>query len=165
VSRLSITNLQRGDIDAILEISLECGLCLWSVEAYRSEIVRDDSIMLKLSDEADGVCGFAVGRVFELAPDEFTVELTNIGLRQAYRNQGFGRHLLTSFVNRCVDRGVDSIVLEVRESNDIAKRFYARFGFQATGRRRGFYSNPVEDALTMRLNLVGADSYLINTPA
>jgi ribosomal-protein-alanine N-acetyltransferase len=165
VNRLTVTNLQRDDIDDILDISLECGLCLWSADAYRSELVREDSIMLKLVDDAGHVAGFAVGRVFELAPDEFTVELTNIGLRQAYRNQGFGRHLLTSFINRCIEQGIDSVVLEVRESNHIAQRFYDRFGFRPTGRRRGFYSNPVEDALTMRLSLAGANSYLINTPA
>jgi len=151
--QLSVSNLTVRDIPAILDISIECGLCLWSADAYRAEIIRNDAIMLKLADSDKAVLGFAVGRIFEIGQDKFTVELTNIGLRQTIRNRGFGRLLLKIFLERCEQVGASSVILEVRESNATAIAFYRKFGFEATGRRRGFYSAPFEDALTMQLEL------------
>jgi len=151
--QISVSNLTVRDIPAILDISIECGLCLWSADAYRAEIIRDDAIMLKLTDPDKLVLGFAVGRIFEIGRDKFTIELTNIGLRQTIRNQGFGQLLLKAFLDRSRQVGVSSVILEVRESNTNAIVFYRKFGFESTGRRRGFYSAPFEDALTMRLEL------------
>jgi [ribosomal protein S18]-alanine N-acetyltransferase len=160
---LTVSNLTVNDIADILDISLECGLCLWSAASYRAEIIRDDSIMIKLSDSDGKVVGFAVGRIFELGPGQYTIELTNIGLRQTIRNQGFGSFLLKAFLSRCVDSGASSVILEVRESNTVAINFYRKFGFESTGRRRGFYSDPLEDALTMSLKLTRRDAQEFHT--
>ena len=46
------------------------------------------------------------------------------------------------------------LTLEVRESNVPARRLYGKFGFSEAGRRRGFYSDPKEDALLLTLTLV-----------
>jgi len=161
--QISVSNLTVRDIPAILDISIECGLCLWSADAYRAEITRDDAIMLKLADSDKSVLGFAVGRIFEIGRDKFTVELTNIGLRQTIRSQGFGRLLLNIFLDRCRQVGASSVILEVRESNAIAIAFYRKFGFETAGRRRGFYSAPFEDALTMRLELDKSATAKIHT--
>jgi ribosomal-protein-alanine N-acetyltransferase len=45
--------------------------------------------------------------------------------------------------------GARSATLEVRRSNEDARRLYERFGFASAGVRRAYYSNPVEDALVM----------------
>jgi ribosomal-protein-alanine N-acetyltransferase len=151
---LSVANLSAADIPNVLEISIECHLCLWSAEAYKSEIARDDSIMLKLIDRASGeMAGFAAGRMFDLGNQGFTVELTNIGLRAEYRRQGNGAKLLRTFLDQSCANGAKQVILEVRESNAIAIDFYRRFGFIVTGRRKGFYADPFEDGLTMRLIL------------
>ena len=151
--RIGVSKLTLRDIPEVLAISVECGLCLWSADAYRAELVREDSIMLKLCGPDDVPLGFAVGRIFEYGSDEFTVELTNIGLRQAVRGQGLGSILLKSFLSCCLTSGADFVILEVRISNRSAIGFYEKFGFVQTGRRRGFYADPLEDALTMRLKL------------
>jgi ribosomal-protein-alanine N-acetyltransferase len=39
--------------------------------------------------------------------------------------------------------------LEVRDSNQAAKNFYLRMGFTEVGRRREYYSRPLEDALVL----------------
>jgi ribosomal-protein-alanine N-acetyltransferase len=150
---IAISRLTSQDIGDVLDISIECGLCLWSADAYRAELIREDSIMLKLSEPDGTVIGFAVGRIFDFGNNEYTVELTNIGLRQIVRGKGLGTLLLKSFLNRCREAGAAYVILEVRVSNTTAIRFYERFGFAHTGRRRAFYSDPVEDAFTMRLNI------------
>ena len=152
------------DIPDVLAISVECGLCLWSSDAYRAELVRQDSILLKVTgEESNAPIGFAVGRIFDFSTNVFTVELTNIGVRQQYRNQGLGSLLLKHFLNRCQSVGASSVILEVRVSNATAIRFYEKFGFQPAGRRRGFYSLPFEDALTMRLDIAREEPLRIHT--
>ena len=160
---VTVTNLTVRDIPEVLSISVECGLCLWSSDAYRSELTRDDTIMLKLADDQGGMVGFAVGRIFNFTADEFIVELTNIGLRQPYRSQGLGSLLLKSFLEKCSVLSIAAVVLEVRVSNTTAITFYEKFGFIASGRRRGFYSNPLEDALTMKLALSHAAAVKVHT--
>lgn len=41
----------------------------------------------------------------------------------------------------------EAVFLEVRESNMAARRLYEKLGFAETGRRRGYYANPPEDAV------------------
>jgi ribosomal-protein-alanine N-acetyltransferase len=97
------------------------------------------------------LAGFAVGRVLDNGNGTGTSELLNIGVREPFRNQGFGLLLLKSFINASRDRSATSILLEVRKSNLPAISFYNRSGFEKLGVRREFYSDPVEDAITMRL--------------
>lgn len=160
---IGVSKLKASDIPEILDISVECGLCLWSADAYRAELIREDAIMLKLAEPDGRLIGFSVGRIFDFGNNEFTVELTNIGLRKAYRNQGFGSLLLKSFLGRCLAAGASFVILEVRNSNSSAIAFYEKFGFVQTGRRRGFYSDPLEDALTMRLRLAPNEAQKVHT--
>jgi [ribosomal protein S18]-alanine N-acetyltransferase len=44
-------------------------------------------------------------------------------------------------------------LLEVRAGNTEAQALYSRCGFQIAGRRRRYYSQPVEDALLMTISL------------
>jgi ribosomal-protein-alanine N-acetyltransferase len=45
--------------------------------------------------------------------------------------------------------GARRATLEVRASNDDARRLYERLGFHVAGRRRNYYTNPIEDALIL----------------
>src|ERR1700721_425447 len=47
----------------------------------------------------------------------------------------------------------ERVFLEVRESNQAARAFYARLGFEQSGRRKLYYANPPEDAALYRLTL------------
>ena len=53
---------------------------------------------------------------------------------------------------------VREVLLEVRESNQAARGFYASLGFLEEGRRRSYYADPVEDAVLMRMQLVEPSS-------
>ena len=52
-------------------------------------------------------------------------------------------------VNYATKNQAYAISLEVRESNFAARRLYESFGFAAEAVRRGYYHNPLEDALIM----------------
>jgi [ribosomal protein S18]-alanine N-acetyltransferase len=54
---------------------------------------------------------------------------------------------LAELFNRARATGSESVVLEVRESNHSARKFYEKWGFEETGHRKRYYSHPVEDAV------------------
>ena len=76
-------------------------------------------------------------------------DVTNICVHPDYRRLGIGRDLLEAMLAMAGKRGIRRIYLEVRVSNQAAIHMYEEAGFKETGRRRGFYEKPREDALLM----------------
>ena len=56
-------------------------------------------------------------------------------------------------IDDCKDRNVQSIFLEVRESNAAAIAMYEQFGFIKISTRKKYYDSPVEDGLVMKKQL------------
>jgi len=65
------------------------------------------------------------------------------------RRRGIATRLL-QYVLR--ETAVQRATLEVRRSNSAALKLYEGLGFSATAVRRGYYTNPDEDALILWLN-------------
>lgn len=76
-------------------------------------------------------------------------DLANIAVSPKYRRQGLGKALLTKICGEARALGVERLFLEVRESNGGAMALYSSVGFTQIGRRRNYYVNPREDAVTM----------------
>ena len=60
------------------------------------------------------------------------VRILLFGVLPEYRNNGIGKQLLDAFRMRAMMEGYISITLEVRTSNQSARRFYRRNGFVET---------------------------------
>ena len=92
--------------------------------------------------------GFLIAR--EINPEW---ELENIVVAPATRRKGLATRLLTALLDRARETNSERVFLEVRESNQAAGAFYARLGFEQSGRRKLYYANPPEDAILYRLTL------------
>lgn len=77
--------------------------------------------------------------------------LVRVATASAVRRTGVGRALVAHAVSRARDAGHDRLTLEVRASNEGARAFYENLGFQVTGVKKGYYDDPVEDAVLMVL--------------
>lgn len=75
--------------------------------------------------------------------------INNVAVRQEYRKQGVASALLDVFLRFAQAQGLAFLTLEVRASNDPAKRLYMKHGFAQVGRRKGYYDDPKEDAILM----------------
>lgn len=75
--------------------------------------------------------------------------VTTIGVDPHYRGRGFGEVLLLSLFDEAARRGANWLTLEVRVSNDVAQRLYAKYGMSVQGTRKHYYSDNGEDALVM----------------
>ena len=71
----------------------------------------------------------------------------------AQRGLGLGRQLISAWLSWAAGEGATEALLEVRASNRAALKLYGGCGFQVQGRRPGYYRNPEEDAILMRLRL------------
>lgn len=96
----------------------------------------------------DAVIGLAA---FRVAADE--AELLNIAVASERRRCGIGKELLREVTGRAERAGAQSICLEVRRSNQIARDFYGKLGFQQIGVRKNYYRNPNEDALILSISV------------
>ena len=76
-------------------------------------------------------------------------DITNVAVRRDRQREGIGNFLMESLIRLTDQQGVTTIHLEVRVGNATAIRLYERMGFTRDGIRKGYYSDPVEDALLM----------------
>jgi len=125
-----------------LEETLDAG---WAEESVRRE--RDRLLGLQLVAVGDSggpvigwCCGFMVGA---------EAELLRIAVAPRYRLKGVASALLVQFERECVEQQVSSVFLEVAEKNGAAQRLYEKFFYNEVGRRKDYYSNPVDNALVM----------------
>jgi tRNA threonylcarbamoyladenosine biosynthesis protein TsaB len=88
--------------------------------------------------------GFVVVRV---AADE--MEILNLMVNPSARRQKIASRLIAAAYAHAEKAGVKRIYLEVRESNAKARAFYLAQGFEEHGRRKNYYAEPAEDALTL----------------
>ncbi len=122
----------------------------WSAESYLAELKNPDAVMLRLISEANKTVGFVVGRLICTEGEAADAEIYNIAVKEAEQRKGNGQLLFDAFAEKCRQRHVLNIWLEVRESNEKAIAFYMRNGFERVQRRSHFYDNPREHAWVMR---------------
>lgn len=119
----------------------------WPEKEFTKASAADNYIYL-VAEHNNKIIGYA-GCVF--AADE--ADITNIAVDSYVRRMGIGRRLLLCLVEQAQKAGLANIFLEVRVSNEAARRLYVQTGFEVVGLRKNFYSKPAEDGILMVKNL------------
>jgi len=134
----------------------------WAWAEYAPLLQADGSSSLRrclyVAAEGRVVSGFAVGKAFGTG-HEVEAELESVVVRSDMRRQGLGSALCRAVMDWSRREGAPAIGLEVRASSTRALRLYGGLGFVAVGRRPGYYSEPVEDAVVMRCVLAGSGAH------
>ena len=125
---------------------------VWGYASYLKSAENDYDYLITATDEAcsagcersEEVAGFALLRCFDDA------ELIRIAVDPLRQRRGIGLKLLKALIEEAKGRFIHDIILEVRESNEAARRLYEKAGFVTEGIRRKYYSEPTEDAVIMR---------------
>lgn len=89
-----------------------------------------------------------VGFIFIIASEENVAHITTIGVAPEHRNRGVAMMMLERAERALTSKGFDSVVLEVRISNDTAQNLYRRSGYVILQRLFDYYNNG-EDAYLM----------------
>jgi ribosomal-protein-alanine N-acetyltransferase len=139
-----------GDLDAVVAVERRAYAFPWT----RGNFV-DSLAAGYLAELLQGPDGDVVGYYLAMpAVDE--LHLLNLTVAPAWQRRGLARRLLDVLEQRCRERGLRAIWLEVRASNARARAVYARRGYVEAGQRRGYYpAGPAgrEDAVLMRLDV------------
>ena len=67
-----------------------------------------------------------------------------------YRKKGNATKIMEKVFWQVREEKLESIMLEVRKSNESAINLYKNKGFESIAERKGYYKNPVEDAIIMK---------------
>ena len=119
----------------------------WTEEQLFNLLEAGNSIMLTAIRE-EQIVGLLVASTTMVESDIYMVVVA-----EDYKRQGIGRQLFHSLIDYSIEQGLETIFLEVRESNTPAFNLYKSLGFEEIGRRRAYYSRPIEDALMMKFDL------------
>lgn len=143
---MEILTLSSDQLPAVAEIEAQCFSQPWSADALR----------ILLEDNAIAVVAVCDGEVAAYAGMTSVLDegqITNVATLPRFRRRGLARAVLCELIKRAGDRGISSVFLEARVSNESAISLYESCGFCRIGIRRRFYSAPVEDAVMMELKL------------
>jgi ribosomal-protein-alanine N-acetyltransferase len=147
-----IRRITDADIDRLFEIAEKLNHApKWPRRVY--EAMLETTMQLRAAFVATDTKGGAVMGfvVVGLTPPE--AELESIAVAAEHQRQGVARRLFEAAAVELRRARVSEVFLEVRESNQPAIALYRTLGFVEAGRREGYYADPVEDALVMRLKL------------
>ena len=138
------------DLPAVLEIEAMSFSNPWSDATFRGEIQNKGiSFPMVIVHPADGrVAGYII---YWHIRDE--VQINNVAVHPDFRGEGIGKASMRLVLKEVREKGAVFVTLEVRASNTVATHLYEKLGFKVLGTRRGYYTNPVEDAYVLGLVL------------
>ena len=140
-----ITKMTEKHVAQVAELEKICfGSAAWSEKCIASELENALSLWI-VAVEDEKVLGY-VGS--QTVIDE--TDMMNIAVHPDYRRQGIARELVAQLVEELKLRQSRCLTLEVRASNEPAKKLYKMLDFEEIGIRKNYYRNPKEDALILR---------------
>jgi ribosomal-protein-alanine N-acetyltransferase len=120
----------------------------WGAGEYQTLLARPQTLAW-VAMTADGAAGFLIAT---LMADE--AEIYEVVVAPAHRRRGLGRALMTALATQAKAAGARKIHLEVATNNPAARALYEGCGYQAVGRRKGYYkysNGDTADAILMTL--------------
>ena len=141
-----IREMSLQDLDFVLAIENDSFSDAWPLIAFKQCLLYNENYTLH-SAKTNEVLGYMIG-IGTL--EEFSIY--NIAIKSSHQRKGLATYLLKSIIDSHAKK-YEHYYLEVRKSNEKAKAFYTNFGFEEVYTRKNYYSNPVEDALVLRLRI------------
>jgi [ribosomal protein S18]-alanine N-acetyltransferase len=145
--------MDAGDLERVIAIAEALPQALhWPRTAYTSAIdpqAEPGRVAFVAADSTSkAVAGFIIAT---LLPPQSELEI--VAVSPEAQRRGIARCLMAVLAGRLRTGNVTEVTLEVRASNDPALALYRSMGFAEVGGRRGYYIDPVEDAVLMKLEL------------
>ncbi len=115
-------------------------------EDFEKMLASPDKVLLVAT--LDGVrAGYVAAYTVARESDILTV-----AVEPRFRGSGVGRALIFALFDALSGES-DAVFLEVRKSNEAARRLYVSSGFLEIGSRKNYYKLPTEDAILYKKEL------------
>ena len=136
-----------ADIDQILDIEQQVYSHPWSRGNFTDSFLSAHDAFGFRNSEHQLFAYFLMMPVME------ELHLLNLAVGAEYQGQGYARQLISKMFDYAARKQAESILLEVRCSNQRAIDVYLKAGFSEIGKRKSYYpaqGNTREDAIVMR---------------
>ncbi len=153
-SEIVIRSANKQDLHAILEIENQAFNDPWSEAMFLSHFSSSSGVTFVAVDK-EAICGYINAYVIDgnAADINGECEIANIAVAPSYRRMHIADRLIETLFSVAVERYCSKFFLEVRESNQPARKLYEKNGFEVCGRRKNYYNSPREDAILMMREL------------
>ncbi len=138
-----IRRMREEDLACVADLEKMCFAECWSYKLLEAGIHSPYDVYF-VAEQEGRIIGYCCLRL--LAGEG---EIQRIAVLPNKRRLGAGRKMMEAMVSYAMGRYACAISLEVRESNLAARRLYESFGFAPEAVRKGYYRNPLEDAVIM----------------
>jgi ribosomal-protein-alanine N-acetyltransferase len=153
---LPLRPMQHADLDAVMSIERSAYSFPWT----RGNFI--DSLAAGYLAEVLVVQGAGLVGYYVAMQGVEEMHLLNLTVAPAHQRRGHSRTLLDALQRHGLERHLHTLWLEVRLSNQHARRVYAQRGFAEVGLRRGYYPASHaqrEDAIVMSLALQAGQAH------
>ncbi|MCI7352281.1 MAG: ribosomal protein S18-alanine N-acetyltransferase [[Actinobacillus] rossii] len=130
-----ISPIQEKDFEQLFDIEQAAHLVPWSMGTLKNNM-GERYLNLKIECN-DQIVGFAI---CQTVLDEAT--LFNIAIHPNYQGQKLGFTLLNALIEQLRNKGILTLWLEVRDSNQNAIRLYEKLNFNEVDIRKNYYPTP-----------------------
>ncbi len=150
---ISIRNMQRSDLEKVLELDRLSFTLPWPERAFAYELEHNPNSRCRVAELTGENDPILVGMIVAwLIVDE--IHIATLAVHPEYRRRKIGHKLLAITLIDGVKSGATCSFLEVRHSNVAARALYESFGYEKSGIRKAYYKDNFEDAILMDLNRI-----------
>lgn len=143
---MELRRAREDDLKTVAQLEQTFAFPLSEEELHK--LLQNETFRIMIWEDGGDILGHCVlFRVMEEA------EITSFTVRKDLRAGGIGTAFLTALLDDLRKDGAKIAYLDVRESNEPARRLYRKCGFSELGRRKRFYQKPTEDAIGMGIEL------------
>lgn len=142
----SVRPLTETDLDEVLRLNLRCFVNgeNYTKHTFNYLLTQPNALCYQIATAEHAMAGF----ICVLVAENGAAHVTTIGVAPEHRRRGLAEKLLTHVDRALFEKGVGSIMLEVRVSNRAAQQLYLSFGFSIVQRLSSYYNNG-EDGFLM----------------
>ena len=137
---VAIRSMIAADIEAVCKIERQSFTSYWTTQAYVTELSNPVALYL-VAESDESVIGYGG---LQVIMDE--AHITTVAVEAAHRGKKIGERLLAQLLADAMKRGATRATLEVRETNEAAKRLYEKYGFVWVAVRKAYYGDNKENA-------------------
>lgn len=134
----------RRDMPEVMNIEAECfGDHAWDEDDF-IRALRQRNCIGMVAEHDNKIVGFMI---YELAKDY--IHILDFAVDEGSRRRGVGKAMTKKLSSKLSQQRRKRIVLEIRETNLSAQKFFGVMGYRATRVESGFYDDCDDDAYVM----------------
>lgn len=146
--RLNVRPMQKEDLNSVYSIELSAHRAPWSHAILKDcLLVGYDCRVLEIEEEGRSIiAGYIISRY-----QDSKCHVLNLCIAPVHQKKGLGQYLLQTLIDSLAATWINSVMLEVRPSNEAALALYKKMGFLQIDIKNSYYrdASGTEDAIVL----------------